>query len=603
MTLSGYNPLAAIQIRATTIDRPRGLIVVVGPNNSGKTQFLRDIEKIITSHRDSRVVITSVAPQLPVDGEKFVNDLLKERYVRMTGERSQPTIEFYAPFRGKGVPTGGQVPINRIISNCSEFNRGGGNQNDIVSSFFAACGRVLLTSLFPENRLKAFIETKAFDTESAAPENDLQTFYDNPEAKDEFAKETGRVFKNAAWLDNIRGDGIWRLKVAGRPELPPLSDRNVPAMMRNYPTIEREGDGYKSYVAIAIALLLGRRPVCVIDEPELHLHPPQAYYLGQLIGRHGRSKEQVTFVSTHSSHVLRGILSTGKEDITVIRLTHIGTEFSAHLLDSTELKSATENPRSRAETILDGVFSQAVAIVEAEGDRAVYQAAMEGIDSPIQELQFVPVHGTGGIDSILKFYRRLKIPTVVIPDFDIIGKEGELTAIIEELAVGEERKQLVELAKETMKEILRIPPAVSEEEVKRQLRAAADSIGTWENQDDTNVRRELEAIRRRLYRLRRLKDAGVEGYQDIPNVYKKLKELVGRTKRIGLFLVPVGDLENWVHGLMVGVGKTDKSRWADAASEKIRQSETKTGDVWDFMRGVVSYLDEQRGQLGGSGEK
>jgi hypothetical protein len=63
---------------------------------------------------------------------------------------------------------------------------------------------------------------------------------------------------------------------------------------------------------------------------------------------------------------------------------------------------------------------------------------------------------------------------------------------------------------------------------------------------------------------------------------------------IGLFLVPVGDLENWVPGLMGDVGKSDKSRWADIASERIRLSPTETGDVWEFMKEVVSYLDEQR---------
>jgi ABC-type cobalamin/Fe3+-siderophores transport system ATPase subunit len=593
MTLSGYNPLAAIHIHATTINKPRGLIVVVGPNCSGKTQFLRDIEKTVTGQADPRVVITSVAPQLPANGQHFVGNLLSEQYVRRT-TGGDPTVEFYAPYRGKGAGTGGSVSINTLVSHCQQFYQAAVDRNAISAQFFSYCGRVLLTSLFPENRLKAFIETPAFDTEKALPANDLQTLYDNPEAKDELARETGKVFMNAAWLDNTRGDNYWRIKVSGKPELPPLRDRTEAAKMRAYFTIDREGDGYKSYVAIAIALLLGRRPVCIIDEPELHLHPPQAYNLGQLIGRHGRSKEQVTFVSTHSSHVLRGILSTGKEDITVIRLNHIGTEFSAHVLDNAELKSATENPRSRTETILDGVFGQAVAIVEAEGDRVVYQAAMEGIDSPIQELHFVPVHGTGGIDRILKFYRRMKIPAVVIPDFDIIGKDGELTAIIEELAVGEERKQLVELAKETMKEVLRIPPSVSLAEVKEELKGVADSITSWDNQDDTRARRELEAIRKKLYRLRRLKDEGVEGYREIAGVYDNLKNLVERAKQIGLFLVPVGDLENWVPGLMGNVGKSDKSRWADIASERIRLSPTMSGDVWEFMKEVVSYLDEQR---------
>lgn len=44
--------------------------------------------------------------------------------------------------------------------------------------------------------------------------------------------------------------------------------------MREYRLIEDEGDGFKSYVAICLTLLLGRRPVVLIDEPEMCLHPP-----------------------------------------------------------------------------------------------------------------------------------------------------------------------------------------------------------------------------------------------------------------------------------------------------------------------------------------
>ena len=61
-------------------------------------------------------------------------------------------------------------------------------------------------------------------------------------------------------------------------------DRHSVEKMSKYRTIEDEGDGMKSYVATSITILLGRRPVCVIDEPEMCLHPPQAYNLGQFVG-------------------------------------------------------------------------------------------------------------------------------------------------------------------------------------------------------------------------------------------------------------------------------------------------------------------------------
>src|SRR5205085_6843833 len=122
------------------------------------------------------------------------------------------------------------------------------------------------------------------------------------------------------------------------------------------------------------ALLLGRRPVCIIDEPEMCLHPPQAYNLGRFIGRFGSSGDTATFVATHSSHVLRGALQTA-EHLQIVRLTRRGQEFRAHLVPKNVLAEILKRSTVRAESVLDGIFSQAVAIVDADGDRTVYQAA------------------------------------------------------------------------------------------------------------------------------------------------------------------------------------------------------------------------------------
>ena len=83
--------------------------------------------------------------------------------------------------------------------------------------------------------------------------------------------------------------------------------------MANYRAIEEEGDGLKSFVTMATALLLQKRPVCLIDEPEMCLHPPQARELGRLIGKYGSTSDTATFVATHSSEILRGALETGRD--------------------------------------------------------------------------------------------------------------------------------------------------------------------------------------------------------------------------------------------------------------------------------------------------
>lgn len=125
--------------------------------------------------------------------------------------------------------------------------------------------------------------------------------------------------------------------------------------MMKFRTIESEGDGMKSHIATVISVLLGRRPVSVIDEPEMCLHPPQAYNLGQFIGANATSEQSATFVATHSSQILRGVIQTASS-LQIVRLTKVASGFSAKHVDSALLAEAMKKPTVRAETVLDGIF-------------------------------------------------------------------------------------------------------------------------------------------------------------------------------------------------------------------------------------------------------
>jgi hypothetical protein len=96
------------------------------------------------------------------------------------------------------------------------------------------------------------------------------------------------------------------------------------------------------------------------------LHPPQAYALGRFIGKHGVSTDRATFVATHSSHVLRGIIEES-EQLEVIRLSRIGPQFNGRRVSREMLKASIEKPSTKAESVLDGLFAEAVTVVESEG--------------------------------------------------------------------------------------------------------------------------------------------------------------------------------------------------------------------------------------------
>ncbi len=196
----------------------------------------------------------------------------------------------------------------------------------VNNQFLMQFGRVFITSLFLERRLTLANTVSNFDYEKTAPQNELQALYLDQAAQHAMLLESTQT-SATIWLDSTRGN-LLCLRVSDTPKLSAAEDRLQPSKMRLHHTIEDEGDGFKSYMGICIALLLGRRPVCVIDEPEMCLHPPQAYALGRFIGRHGTSLNHTTIVATHSSHVLRGIIEEAIR-LEIIRLSRSGVPFSS----------------------------------------------------------------------------------------------------------------------------------------------------------------------------------------------------------------------------------------------------------------------------------
>jgi hypothetical protein len=361
--------------------------------------------------------------------------------------------------------------------------------------------------------------------------------------------------------------------------------------MSKYRTIEDEGDGLKSYVSICIALLLGLRPVCLIDEPEMCLHPPQAYSLGRFIGTHAASRETATFVATHSAHILRGVLQSTR-DVEIIRLSRTGDQFHAHRVSANELALALAKPTLRTEAILDGIFSEAVVIVEADGDRLVYHTTWETLGQELRlDVHFAAVGGIGGVADACQLYRTLHIPVVVIADLDLLADIPQLCRVLEVMADPEDVRQLLAEAREVMKQVRSLHPTIDPAAYRTRL-AEIDALPTdWQVGHDRVIRRKLRSLSNDLDPIRLLK-TGVSSFP--PSVSAPLAALVEALKKVGLFLVPVGELEQWLTPEQVAISRANKAAWASDAAEYIQSLGAASGSIRDFVRDVGYQLDQRR---------
>lgn len=584
--LTDFKPLERVTLPGLGELDCTGLILVVGPNSSGKTQFLHDLHLCIAGEPRTLVVAKEIKIRKP-DYEPFLECLTREGYLKnFVDDAGTQHFRPMAPYVGTGSAPG-QIKTNQAQSWYQAINPDDLSQHQRRNEFFYWFGRILVTVLFLQRRLTSVSETGAFDYEKEPPKNDLLALHINDSAKHELAQEVKRTFSLAVWPDASRQKVVC-IRVSDLPEIPSAEDRLSPQKMSAYRTMETEGDGLKSYMATCIALLLGRRPVCLIDEPEMCLHPPQAYNLGQFIGKFGASSESATFVATHSSQTLRGVIQTA-EKLQIVRLTRNGGNFQAHLVRPEMLKEALERPTVRAETVLDGIFAETVAVIEGDGDRAVYQATWDTVNPEFEmDIHYAAVGGTGGIGDTCKLYRILRIPVAVVADLDVITDKDQLKKILSELTDNSTADRLSHLAAEIVNAIRSTPPEVEEHTVRKQLQSTLEGGLVWSQGDDVQLRKTLIEIARNLDRMRRLKRGGVTAFP--PDIKTKLESLINECKLHGLFLVPVGELEEWLSTHGITASKQNKWAWANEAAILVRKTGAKRGDIWDFIREVGSYL-------------
>ena len=370
---------------------------------------MRDVGQRL-SGAPRRLVVAQAIELDRLDVDDLIKALVGAGYFAEPGEY-QPSVQLrpLTTFWGTGETFQPDTTIGQAQHLHTEYLKK--NQSQLSSSgdaFLAQFGKMLASQLFLVRRLVSMNVVGTQDLLRQPVQNELQALQLDDEAQEVLSSVCLTAFKKGVWLDATRG-GMLQILVSNQG-LPDYRERNSPTKMAKHRPIEEEGDGLKSFVTMATALLLQKRPVCLIDEPEMCLHPPQARELGRLIGKYGTTSDTATFVATHSSEILRGALETGR-DAQIVRLINGPEGFSANLLDAEELINAFGKPHERSESILDGIFAQSVIVVEAEGDRLVYQAVWESFaDEIVQDVHFAQVGGTGGIASTLRLYKALGIP-------------------------------------------------------------------------------------------------------------------------------------------------------------------------------------------------
>lgn len=232
---SDFKPLHRVSLPGIGDITCSGLIVVVGPNSSGKSQLLQDIHLRLCGEPRALVVAKNIEVNKPPEYSKFAQWLEAEGYFETIVDDNGNT-----QWRPLTTYLGSGQAINQIqVNQAQNWHNAYIPTNDATvrrrSEFLNYFGRLLVTGLFLERRLTSLNQVGVIDFQNQSPQHDLHALYLNDFAKQRLFDELLESFGKAVWPDTSRGNSLC-LRVSDEGVLPTAEERLSP---KKWPLFDR----------------------------------------------------------------------------------------------------------------------------------------------------------------------------------------------------------------------------------------------------------------------------------------------------------------------------------------------------------------------------
>jgi hypothetical protein len=333
------------------------IVVIVGPNNAGKSAALRAVRDKLSQNSLSPV-ISDV--QLAKEGtaDEVVDWL--ESFTRKHDLQAPDPV-----FQAFGVGVHG--------SQARSFWQQGNAFLQSLSRFFCH----LLTA---DERLQAANPAQSIAIVREPPNHPVHYLLRDDRLEEKLSAQFNRAFGVDLVVNRVAGSQV-PLHVGARPTPSPGQDRlsyDYVQAVEQLPQLHLQGDGMRSFAGVLLYTSVGRESILLIDEPEAFLHPPQARLLGRMLVADKPELRQL-FVATHSGDVLRGVLDAGSASVRVIRIRRVGDVNRVRQLEKDKIAELWGDPLLRYSNILDGLFHEKVIVCEADSDARFYSAVADTI--------------------------------------------------------------------------------------------------------------------------------------------------------------------------------------------------------------------------------
>jgi hypothetical protein len=513
--------------RGTTIKLNVGdVVVIVGPNNGGKSATLRAIRDKIADPKVESPIVTSLLTARTGSSDDVAAWI-------PTIARRNKQLKRQDVYDGFGT----SVSIDNARNVWSSRRHDG----------FQSLGRFFCHLLTADERLTAADPAQAVSLTNEAITNPIHFLQRDDRLELRLSDHFRKAFGSDLIVHRNAGNVV-PLHVGQRP-IPEGDDDRVSysyiTQLERLPTLETQGDGMRSFAGVLLHVYVGPESILLIDEPEAFLHPPQARLLGRMLVTNKPPHRQL-FIATHSGDVLRGVLDGNPGNVRVVRIRREGDVNPVKELAHDQVRSLWKDPLLRSSNILDGVFHERVVVTEGDADVRFFAAVMDAMyEGPLAgqrkpDVMFTHTGGKDRLPMVVRSLRALDVPVRVVPDFDILNSDNPLKKLVE--AAGGDWSVIEQQWNSVRKAIDAIKTQLSTTDVKRDIDAILNGVTNPVFPKDS--KKKIEEILKQTSAWALAKKSG-KAFIPSGTPTQEYNKLAAELRRLGVFIVEVGELERF----------------------------------------------------------
>ncbi|WP_454713617.1 ATP-dependent nuclease [Caulobacter segnis] len=527
----------------------QGVTIFVGPNNSGKSLVLRELEEIFVDQSErNRKIIGSF--EFDWGDDEWFEGFISNAVAASPSNVPVGEVQF-----SRLNPFGGRDAVGIGVQSLKNMRMAHNRNATHVRWWLNMVERWNVLRLDGRSRFQLTDDREGGDLLSP-PQNILAHLFVDDSSRDRVRKSIKEAFGVYFVIDPTQ---LGRLRIRLSSEAPLGDEQSLNVAARVFhgkaTHIKDASDGVQAFTGIITSVMSGDYRTVLIDEPEAFLHPPLARKLGRdlatLVGERGGA----LLASTHSSDFLMGCV-TAARSVRVVRLEYRDGKSRGKMVDPSRLEEILKRPLLRSANVVSALFHDGIVVTESDNDRVFYQEIYQRLtagDDSAPSILFVNAQNKQTAKDIIGPLREFGVPAVAIVDIDVVKDGGQVwtgwmgAAKIPELlhlSLGQQRASLNSALVSTGKN-MKTDGGISLLQISE--RGAADIF--FDGMD-----------------------------------------------KFGVFTVRRGELENWLPELGVTGKKTD---WAVAMLERLGgDPEAKSyvwpskDDVWHFMRTVIAWIKD-----------